>query len=39
MKPGLLLMLLCLSTAALAEDLPTDASPIAASMTPLLPLP
>lgn len=27
MKPGLLLMLLCLSTAALAEDLPTDASP------------
>ncbi|MGB8498341.1 MAG: lysozyme inhibitor LprI family protein [Pantoea agglomerans] len=27
MKPGLLLMLLCLSTAVLAEDLPTDASP------------
>jgi len=27
MKPGLLLILLCLSTAAMAEDLPQDASP------------
>jgi len=27
MKPGLLLILLCLSTAAIAEDLPSGASP------------
>ncbi|NYS31382.1 lysozyme inhibitor LprI family protein [Pantoea sp. WMus005] len=27
MKPGLFLMLLCLSTSALAEDMPSDASP------------
>ena len=27
MKPGLFLMLICLSTSALAEDIPSDASP------------
>ena len=27
MKPGLFLMLICLSTSALAEDMPSDASP------------